>query len=212
MPRDFCIAIAVSSPEDLDQVPGAIPSAKRLLAWAKAQGYDTELVADDARPVTCARLADVFRTRLGQGGQRRMIVSFAGHGLIRGGAEEYWLLSKWRTQATEAVNHIKLKDRLGTYLPKQLAIVSDACRSLVTGQARFVEGNGVVDIKDYVEKSPQTVNLSGTQAAQPSFATPLGVEEFFASSRIPWSTRCAVFHRTWCRMTPPWAGSWSAIS
>src|SRR4051812_45268241 len=132
MPNDLCIAIAVSTPENLDAVPGAIPSAKRVVAWAQALGYSTELVTDEVNPVTCELLNEVFQRKLGQGGQRRLIVSFAGHGLIRGGAEEYWLLNGWRTQATGAVNYLKLRDRLGTYRPQQLAVISDACRSLVT--------------------------------------------------------------------------------
>src|SRR6476619_3762711 len=111
MGNDLCIAIAVSKPEDLAAVPGAVPSANRIIAWAKALDYDTELVTDEVDPVTCARLNEVFKKKLGQGGHRRLIVSFAGHGLIRGGAEEYWLLNGWRTQATEAVNHLKLRDR-----------------------------------------------------------------------------------------------------
>lgn len=181
MVRDLCIAIAVSKPESLDPVAGAIPSARRLLAWAHAVGYDTELVADEdpAVPVTCARLREVFARKLGQGGQRRLIVSFAGHGLIRGGAEEYWLLNGWRTQATEAVNYLKLRDRLGTYRPRQLAVVSDACRSLPTPQAKWVEGNGVVDVKDYVENPVQIAHLAATQAAQPAFATPPNAAEAY---------------------------------
>lgn len=181
MARDLCIAVAVSKPESLDPVAGAIPSARRLLAWAQAIGYDTELVTDEdpAVPVTCARLREIFARKLGQGGQRRLIVSFAGHGLIRGGAEECWLLNGWRTQATEAVNYLKLRDRLGTYRPQQLAVVSDACRSLPTPQAKWVEGNGVVDIKDYVEKPVQIAHLAATRAAQPAFATPPNAAEAY---------------------------------
>lgn len=81
MARELCIAVAVSKPESLDPVAGAIPFARRLLAWAQAIGYDTELMTDEdpAVPVTCARLREIFARKLGQGGQRRLIVSFAGH-------------------------------------------------------------------------------------------------------------------------------------
>ncbi len=179
MAKDLCIAIAVARPEGLDEIPGALPSAQRVAAWASALGYDTELVSDATDPVTCETLKEVFRRKLGGGGQRRLIVSFAGHGLIRGGADEYWLLNGWRTQATEAVNHLKLKDRLGTYLPEQLALISDACRSLPNDKAKWVEGNGVVDVKDYVEKPVEVAHLAGTRSAQPSFATPIGTEEAY---------------------------------
>lgn len=179
MAKDICIAIAVARPDDLDEIPGALPSAQRVVAWASALGYDTELVSDATEPVTCARLKEVFRKKLGNGGQRRLIVSFAGHGLIRGGADEYWLLNGWRTQATEAVNHLKLRDRLGTYAPEQLAVISDACRSLPNDKAKWVDGNGVVDVKDYVEKPVEVAHLAGTRSAQPSFATPIGTEEAY---------------------------------
>ena len=173
------IAIAVARPDGLDEVRGAIPSATRLGRWADLQGYDVELVTDEAEPVTCARLACIFKRKLGAGGQPRIVVSFAGHGLIRGGAEEYWLLSHWRTQPTEAVNFLKLRDRLGTYLPKQIATISDACRSLPTERAKWVEGNGVVEIKDYVEKPVQFAHLAATRAAQPAYATPLDAAEAY---------------------------------
>ena len=58
MGDNVCIAIGVSRPEGLDEVPGA--SAKRVIARAEAQGFDAELVTDEAEPVTCARLREVF--------------------------------------------------------------------------------------------------------------------------------------------------------
>lgn len=179
MTAPLFIAIAVARPDGLDEVRGAIPSATRLARWADLQGYDVELVTDESEPVTCARLAGVFKQKLGAGGHPRIVVSFTGHGLIRGGAEEYWLLSHWRTQPTEAVNFLKLRDRLGTYLPKQIAIISDACRSLPTERAKWVEGNGVVEIKDYVEKPVQFAHLAATRAAQPAYATPLDASEAY---------------------------------
>jgi hypothetical protein len=60
MANNVCIAIAVSQPEGLDEIPGAVPSAQRVIAWAEAQGFDTELVTDAAEPVTYARLREVF--------------------------------------------------------------------------------------------------------------------------------------------------------
>jgi len=61
MADNICIAIAVSRPEGLDEVPGAIASAKRVIAWAAAQGFDAELVTDEAEPVTCAHPSGGFR-------------------------------------------------------------------------------------------------------------------------------------------------------
>lgn len=175
------IGIAVSKPDELSRLPGAIPSALRLAAWARSQCYDTTLVTDSdpGKPVTAATLRDVLAEKLGDGGQERVIVAFVGHGLIRGGAEEYWLLNNWRTEATEAVNYIKMRDRLATYGIGQLAIISDACRSLPNSAARFVEGNGIVPIKDYDQKPVQTADWYGTQAAQPSYASPLSENEAY---------------------------------
>lgn len=179
MAKDVCIVIAVADPgRPLEPLPGAIPSAIRFASWARGQGYAVDLITDkDSTPVTCERLGQAFHRALGGGGQNRILVAFMGHGLIRGPSEEYWLLTDWRTKATEAVNHLKLRSRLETYLPKQIGIVSDACRSLPTDRAKWVEGNGVVDVKDYVEQPVQVAHLSGTRAAQPAFQTPLGAEE-----------------------------------
>lgn len=177
MAKNICIVIAVAAPDGLDSLPGAVPSAQRFAQWASGQGYDVKLVTDENDAVTNERLARTFHDLLGAGGQQRVLVAFMGHGLIRGGSEEFWLLTDWRTRPTEAVNHLKLRDRLETYRPKQIGIVSDACRSLPTDRAKWVEGNGLVDVKDYQEKPVQVAHLSGTRAAQPAFQTPLSAAE-----------------------------------
>jgi hypothetical protein len=173
------IGIAVAGPDRLEPIPGAIPSIQRLGAWARSQRYSTEIITDSDKPVTSSRLKRAFERKLGDGGQDRVIVAFAGHGLIRGGAEEYWLLNDWRSQATEAVNYFKMRDRLATYQIAQLAIISDACRSLPNSEARFVEGNGVVPIKDYNQKPVQTADWYGTQSAQPAYSSPLTANEAY---------------------------------
>jgi hypothetical protein len=177
--KNVCIVIAVAEPDKpLDPLPGAVPSAKQFATWASGQGYQVELVTDENQtPVTCERLGAAFHNALGGGGQNRILVAFMGHGLIRGQSEEYWLLTDWRRKATEAVNHLKLRSRLETYRPKQIGIISDACRSLPTESAKWVEGNGVVDVMDYIDQPVQVAQLSGTRSAQPSFQTPLGAEE-----------------------------------
>lgn len=194
MCENLCISIAVSRPKDLPPIPGAISSAKRIVCWAQAHRYDTELITDEQESVTSVRLKEIFSRKLGDGGQKRILISFAGHGLIRGGAEEYWLLNDWRTEAAEAVNHLKLMDRLRTYRPKQLAIISDACRSLPNAQAKYVEGNGIVTIKDFQEAPVQVAHLAGTTAAQPAFATPLGEgEQYCFFSHVLVNTLCGQF-------------------
>lgn len=174
MPDRVLIAIVVSKPEGLEFVPGALPSATRLVSWAKTQGYDTHLVDDRGgeAPVDTDQLCKVIVDALEGGGQERLIVAFMGHGLFRDLSEEFWLLTKWRTETTGAVNIVKLRDRLATYQPGQLAIISDTCRSLPIAKARYIDGNGVVPLKDYDPSDVMSADFYGTQAAQPAYSEP----------------------------------------
>ena len=182
MPRDVFIAIAVSKPDELDFVKGAIPSAQRLLAWAKAAGYETALITDDEgrTPVTFERLHEVIQAKLGEGGQRRIVVSFAGHGIIRHGAEELWFLSRWNTAAVGAINHISLRRRLETYGPQQIAIISDACRLYPDASTDDVDGNPIIDKGwNSAVEEPETAILFATKHAQPAYSTPLKANESY---------------------------------
>lgn len=136
-PRKIAIVIAVADSVPPRYLSGAINCAHDFADWARLQGYETTLVTDEDDPVTMMVLRAAIDTALkGPAGEPpktepigRIIVYFAGHGLIRELEEGLWLLSDWR-QEMRAVAVEGLRRRLSMYAPNQVSIISDACRSL----------------------------------------------------------------------------------
>jgi Caspase domain len=128
--RMAALVIGVSDASPLDYIPGAVNSARAFHQWAKALGYDAQLITDDKRPVTIARLRrELEKLLAGDSRIHRFVIYFAGHGLIREAEQGLWLLSDW-SRELRAVNVEGLRRRLGYYGVKQVAIFADACRSL----------------------------------------------------------------------------------
>jgi hypothetical protein len=129
--RKAALVIGVGDASPLPYLPGAVNGARAFHRWAKALGYDARLVTDEKRPVTLARLRRQFEGLLTatDSGTHRLLIYFAGHGLIREAEQGLWLLSDW-SQELRAVSVEGLKRRLGLYRVKQVAIFADACRSL----------------------------------------------------------------------------------
>jgi len=129
--RMVAIAIGVRKPERLRCLQGAVNGAHSFFEWADALGYEATLITDETEPVTVARLRAELEAILPPKKPpiRRLVLYFAGHGLIRGAEEGIWLLSDWHTEQ-EAVAVEVLKRRLGMYHDiEQIAIFSDSCRS-----------------------------------------------------------------------------------
>ena len=130
--RNIAIAIGVSDyARPLSYLGGAINGARAFHAWASALGYEAKLVIDDKDPVTIKRLAGELKSILtpGDGPIHRLVLYFAGHGLIDGPEQGLWLLSDWyETQSAVATE--RLRRRLYRYGVQQIAIFADSCRSL----------------------------------------------------------------------------------
>jgi len=165
------LAIGIYDTHGLPKLKGAIPSAKALYNWALTQDYDADIVTDENGKVTADRVRDSLEALLGQGGHDRVLISFAGHGLTRNGTEDLWLLSDWRN-APGAIDHAKLRQRIEGYLPAQVGIISDACRSFVNDEFKHVEGTALIRQSEYKEKSIQRAILNGTLAGSSSYSTP----------------------------------------
>ena len=129
--RMAALVIGVSDASPLPYLPGAVNGARSFHQWAKALGYDARLVTDDKEPVTAMRMRREFEQLLtaDDGGIQRLLIYFAGHGLIREAEQALWLLSDWNREL-RAINVEQLRRRLGRYRVKQVAIFADACRSL----------------------------------------------------------------------------------
>jgi hypothetical protein len=139
--RMICVAVAVADAVRGKYLSGALNGAKRIAEWAGALGYETRLLTDEGAPVTIAILRETLEEllwpkRFDAAGERapppvtdRLIVYFAGHGLLRDAEEGLWLLSDWDREM-RAVGLDALRKAFFRYPVTHLAIISDACLSL----------------------------------------------------------------------------------
>jgi hypothetical protein len=134
MPDQIFVSIAVSSPELLAKLPGALTAGKRMAKWATDNNYYVVAIDDSAGLVTKAPLRKKLLTAIdevqSQAALRRLVLFFAGHGAIKGVNEPYWLLSNWWTETEEAIDLISFQRMLRYYGPKQVALIGDACQVL----------------------------------------------------------------------------------
>jgi hypothetical protein len=128
--RMVAVAIGVAGPEKLPYLPAALNCADRFFKWATAMGYEAKLITDENSAVTVDRLRKEFEAVLQVPTPiHRMVIYFAGHGMIRELESGLWLLSDWKTEGL-VVAYESLRRRLATFGISQIAIFSDACRSL----------------------------------------------------------------------------------
>jgi hypothetical protein len=131
--RKVAISIGVGDAEQLPYLRGAINAARAFHHWADALGYEAKLIIDEHHPVTLLRLRteieSILQPRPDGLPIHRLILFFAGHGLIREAEEGLWLLSDWYGDL-RAVAVESLKRRLYMHNIEQIAIFADACRSL----------------------------------------------------------------------------------
>src|SRR4051812_50038896 len=102
MPKKVCISIAVSKPEKLDALPGAITASHDVLAWARAAGFTTPpaVTDEDGSPGTGTRLNAALMPIVGDGGGviDHLIIPFSGHRNAGEDREQVPLLYRRRPQ------------------------------------------------------------------------------------------------------------------
>lgn len=179
------MAIGVGDAPPLDYLRGAVNGAAAVAEWASqpdasgAARYVTRLLTDERAPVEFADVAEALKQMLAAGAER-LLVYFAGHGLSTAAADDLWLLSRWN-QTRQGVSVAGLRDRLMRYGVKQLVIVSDACRSIVTADTRDVVANPVLERGPFDETFPQTDSWFAASPARAAYMIP---------GRTPAQARC----------------------
>ncbi|TGV61051.1 hypothetical protein EN784_01235 [bacterium M00.F.Ca.ET.141.01.1.1] len=159
------VAIGVSKPEYLAELPGVIKAAERMAAWGGENGYQGILIHDAATkehgplPVTIERLRDEIGRAItevtSERELKRLIVFFAGHGSAVDRGDNYWLLSNWRTNTSEAIKVRSFQRMLEFYGPRQVSIIADACQENdeefidVIGSAVLVRPTSDEEAQDY---------------------------------------------------------------
>lgn len=151
--RNVAIVIGVGKVNDERFRPlrGAVNAAEAFHEWAQSIGYQAHLITDKQMPVTFERLRFEIETALvgprdpplkavdaretidaalvQAAPIRRLLLVFAGHGLIKEMEQGLWFLSN-SVAEQRVVDAEKLRRRLYRYGVGQIAIVADACREL----------------------------------------------------------------------------------
>jgi hypothetical protein len=157
-----CLSIAVSRPEGMVALPGAVSAARGVAAWARAAGFDcVETVADaeagDDRPdgegagaaVSSALLRRVLTAMTGDGGGHfgvdHLVVHFAGHAFHDEYDDQLLLLSRGLSDPAEAIDlrrFVRLMEFCGV---RRLSLLVDACRSDRPAVAKDLQGGGILE-------------------------------------------------------------------
>jgi hypothetical protein len=182
--RMVALAVAVSEAKPLPYLSGALNGARDFGKWATALGYETRILTDEAEPVTIPRLRLEFEATLNPPAApvHRLILYFAGHGVIREAEEGLWLLSDWFNELRAVAVEV-LKRRLYAYNVAQITIFADACRSLPAN----------IDVADLVPDS-----VLGRGPARPPFPPPIdkfiaaqdGAKTYMVPGATPEEDRC----------------------
>jgi len=123
-------------------LPGAVISAKRLREWAEQPdedcNYKVLYLADDVfEKIDVQLVSEKVSEFVSNNFIDRLVVYFAGHGIVRSAGDQFWLLTNAANDLREGINvegfrRGLLKCNIGTHndkLPGQLCIISDACRN-----------------------------------------------------------------------------------
>ncbi|HYI64195.1 MAG TPA: hypothetical protein VEW71_04850 [Allosphingosinicella sp.] len=182
--RMVCLAVAVADAIRGKYLSGALNEARRFHEWARTLGYESTLITDADEPVTIETLRKALEKALwpkkkGAAGDDlpapvtdRLILYFAGHGLIRGADEGLWLLSDWEDEL-RAVGVDALRRKLFRYPIKQLAIIADACRELPGDMDQAdLEADGVLGRGPAPRLEPWFDRFVATQDGTTTFMVP----------------------------------------
>ncbi|MBD1995226.1 caspase family protein [Leptolyngbya sp. FACHB-541] len=135
------IIIAVSKyAGTYDNLPGAITSARRLREWAEQSDEDCKYkvlyLADDVfEKIDVQLVREQVSQFVNSNFIDRLIVYFAGHGIVRSAGDQFWLLTNAAQDLREGIDveafrRGLLKCNIGNAdFAGQLCIIGDACRN-----------------------------------------------------------------------------------
>ncbi|MGO7659739.1 caspase family protein [Rhizobium ruizarguesonis] len=108
----------------------AVSGAKSVSGWLAAEGYQTTLLTDQSDgAITVNDVKLALKSILGNGDTEKLVVYFAGHGLLNG-LSELWLLSSAATDVDEVIDVSRNVEAARTCGVKSVVFISDACRLL----------------------------------------------------------------------------------
>lgn len=137
------IIIAVSKYNGAyDNLPGTITSARRLREWAEKTdedcNYKVLYLADDDYPkIDVQFLKTEIENFVKKNYIDRLVIYFAGHGLVRSLGDQFWLLTDAADDAMEGINLEAFRRGLLKTNINQLCLIGDACRNVADDSLDF---------------------------------------------------------------------------
>ncbi len=136
MGKALFVAIGVSNADGMPKLDGVQKGVDDLSLWAGSNGYEVVTIDDSRRPVTVELIRDKLTPPDGNGrtipdlllDRPRIVVYFCGHGLSFW-PDQYWVLSAGPQFTRQRISANAFRDTLATYGPRQIAMISDACRT-----------------------------------------------------------------------------------
>ncbi len=121
-------------------LPGAITSARRLREWAEQSdedcNYNVLYLADDVyEKIDVQLVREKVHDFINNNFIDRLVVYFAGHGIVRSPSNQFWLLTNAANDIVEGINVEAFKRGLLKFnigndnFAGQLCIIGDACRN-----------------------------------------------------------------------------------
>ncbi len=146
------IIIAVSKyTGSYSDLPGVITSARKLYNWAIQSEEDCNykvlyLGDDEYEKIDTNLVCTKVRDFLDNNFINRLVVYFAGHGIVRSVGDQYWLLSDAAIDSIQGIDVERfrrglLKYNIGSHqddFEGQLCIIADACRNTASAATEFV--------------------------------------------------------------------------
>ena len=133
-----------------NDLPGVITSAHRMREWAEQPGddcnYNVLYIGDDEHDkIDVSLIRGRVRDFVDNNYIDRLVVYFAGHGIVRSAGEQYWLLTDADIDTTEGINveafrRGLMKCNIGAHRDNftgQLCIIGDACRNISKDAIEF---------------------------------------------------------------------------
>jgi len=162
-------------------LPGTITSARRLREWAEQPeddcNYKVLYLADDVyEKIDVQLVREKVSEFLDNKFIDRLVVYFAGHGIVRSAGEQFWLLTNAAIDLGEGINVEGFKRGLLKYpigmnnddCAGQLCIIGDACRNTGRDAINF-EGNSILTSIARKSKSIQLDRFLSTGLGDYSF-------------------------------------------
>lgn len=141
--KKCAVIIGINKAGNLPILNAAVSGAIDFSKWAISQGFEVTLLTDDASQVTTSEIKKVIKKYVSEKTFSQLIIFFAGHGILKGANDEYWLLSDAHNDPDEAVNVSASRYFAFNAGIPHVTFISDACRS-ATNNVRMSQITGSV--------------------------------------------------------------------